>query len=147
MNGVTLRRRLAWLGAAMSISLLAAGCPNRAPPAPVEEAAAPAPTPSVLDLAPLTDTGDAGDAAVEASAKKWTGPAANPNQAKISACCTAMRAQAKQLGQSPEAFQINALSAQCDLFAKQVGPAGTAPELAQLRQILKSVNLPSACQF
>jgi hypothetical protein len=58
-----------------------------------------------------------------------------------------MRAQAKQLGQSPEAFQINAAAAQCDVFAKQVGPGGTAPEFAQLRAILKSVQLPSACQF
>jgi hypothetical protein len=58
-----------------------------------------------------------------------------------------MRAQAKQLGSSPEAFQINAFAGQCDVFAAQVGPQGTAPELAQLRQLLKSIKLPSACQF
>jgi len=102
----------------------------------------------VTELAPLTDTTDAGDAAAEAAApKKWVGPVVPPNQAKIEACCVAMRAQAKQLGSSPEAFQINAAAAQCDVFAKQVGPQGTAPEFAQIRQILKSVKLPSACQF
>ena len=141
-------RRLAWLGVVMSIPVFAAGCPKKPSPPAVEDVPAPAPTPSITDLAPLTDTGDAGDAAAEASAKKWNGPAVNPNQAKISACCAAMRAEAKRLGlSSPEAFQINALAAQCDVFAKQVGPLGTAPELAQLRQVLKSVTLPSACQF
>jgi hypothetical protein len=102
----------------------------------------------VTELAPLTDTTDAGDAAAEAAApKKWVGPAVTPNQLKIGACCAAMRAQAKQMGQSPEAFQLNAAAVQCDLFAKQVGPAGTAPEFAQIRQMLRSVKLPSACQF
>jgi hypothetical protein len=51
------------------------------------------------------------------------------------------------MGSSPEAFQINALAAQCDMFATQVGPAGNAPELNQLRQVLKSLTLPSACQM
>jgi hypothetical protein len=150
MIRVNLGRPLAWLGVVISIPVFAAGCAKKLPPPPMEDAdaSAPAPTPSITDLAPLTDTGDAGDAAAEASAKKWTGPAVSPNQAKISACCAAMRAEAKQLGpSSPEAFQITALAAQCDVFAKQVGPLGTAPELAQLRQVLKSVKLPSACQF
>jgi hypothetical protein len=148
MTRATVRRQLALLGIMLGLPFLAMGCPKKAPP-PVQEAEAPPPasTPTVTDIAPITDTDDAGDAAPEAAAKKWTGPAMNPNQAKIAACCNAMRAQAKQIGQSPEAFQINALAAQCDLFAKQVGPQGTAPEFAQLRAILKSVKLPSACQF
>jgi hypothetical protein len=58
-----------------------------------------------------------------------------------------MRAQAKQMGNSPESFQITALAGQCDMFAKQVGPAGNAPEFNQLRAILKSVKLPAACSF
>ena len=45
--------------------------------------------------------GDAGDGAPEAGPKKWTGPGMNPNQARIEACCNAMRAQAKTLGASP----------------------------------------------
>jgi len=148
MKNVNVRRDLALLTLTICLPALAAGCPKKPPPPPVEDAAPqPASTPSITELAPLTED-DAGDAAVEAAApKKLTGPAVNPNQAKISACCNAMRAQAKQLGQSPEAFQINAAAAQCDVFAKQVGPAGTAPEFAQLRAILKSVKLPSACQF
>ena len=86
------------------------------------------------------------DAAPEAG-KKLGGGGYNGNQLKIKACCNAMRAQAKQMGASPEAFQINALAAQCDMFVTQVGPQGNAPELNQLREILKSIKLPSACQM
>jgi hypothetical protein len=134
----------------LSVSLLALGCQRKAQPPPVEDAEPPPPatTTSVTELAPLTDSTDAGDAATEAGAKKWTGPALNPNQMKIEACCNGMRAQAKALGaNSPESFQINAVAAQCDMFAKQVGPQGNAPEFAQLRQILKSLKLPAVCQF
>jgi hypothetical protein len=124
------------------------GCPKKQPP--VEDAgAAPAATaeaPDVVVLQALTED-DAGDADAEAAAKKWTGPATNPNQVKIQACCNSMRAQAKQLGNSPEAFQITALAGQCDMVAKQVGPGGNAPEFNQLRQMLKSVKLPAACSF
>ncbi len=59
-----------------------------------------------------------------------------------------MRTQAKTMGpSSPEGFQLTALAAQCDVFARQVGPAGNAPELNQARQMLKSVKLPGACNF
>jgi hypothetical protein len=136
----------------VALPVLLLGCPKKPAPA-VEDAAPAAPppasTPTVTELAPITE--DAGeDAAAEAAApKKWTGgaPAYNANQAKIKECCNAMRAQAKQMGSSPEAFQLNALAGQCDGFAIQVGPQGTAPELAQLRQLLKSIKLPGACQF
>jgi hypothetical protein len=133
----------------ISLPLLVMGCPKKQPP-PVEDAGPPPPasTPTVTELAPLTDTVDAGDAAVEAGPKKWVGPGLNQNQLKIEACCNAMRAQAKAMGpQSPEGFQLNAAATQCDVFVKQVGPQGSAPEFAQLRQILKSMKLPSACQF
>jgi hypothetical protein len=133
------------LAAAFPAALL--GCPKKQ--APVEDAGAPAPvaeTPDVTVLQALTD--DAGeDAPAEAAPKKWTGPPTNPNQLKIQACCNAMRSQAKQLGNSPEAFQITSLAGQCDMVAKQVGPAGNAPEFNQLRQMLKSVKLPAACSF
>jgi hypothetical protein len=123
------------------------GCPKKAPP--VEEAGASTPPP--VDTADVTIlqalTEDAGEEAAVEAGKKWTGPAVNPNQLKIQACCNAMRAQAKQIGNSPEAFQINALAAQCDTVAKQVGPAGNAPEFNQLRAILRSVKLPAACSF
>jgi hypothetical protein len=149
MIRVTARRKLLLLGLMISLPALVAGCPKKQPLA-VEDAEPPPPAsvPTVTDIAPLTDIPDAGDAAPEAAApKKWVGPAVTSNQTKIGACCAAMRAQAKLLGQSPEGFQLNGAAAQCDLFEKQVGPQGTAPEFAQLRQILKSVKLPSACQF
>jgi hypothetical protein len=144
------RRSLTFLAFSTIFPLLVMGCPKKEPA--VEDAGAPPPppasTPSVTELAPLGDDGgpDAADAAAEAG-KKYSGGGLNANQSKIKACCTAMRAQAKALGSSPEAFQINALAAQCDMFVTQVGPAGNAPEMAQLRQILKSVKLPSACEM
>jgi hypothetical protein len=59
-----------------------------------------------------------------------------------------MRTEARTLGPgSPEAFQLNAIAGQCDVLARQIGPAGNAPELNQLRQVLRSLRLPAACQF
>lgn len=123
------------------------GCPKKAPPMQVEDAGLPpASVPTVTELAPLVDEAGVEDAAPEAAPKKYTGPAINPNQQKIAQCCSAMRAQAKQLGQSPEAFQLNAAAMYCDAVEKQVGPQGTAPEFAQIRAMLKTVKLPAACQ-
>jgi hypothetical protein len=147
----SIRRTLTFLAFTAFVPVVVMGCPKKesavedAGPTPVATSA-----PTVTELAPLSDDGgpDAADAAHEAGKKPSGGGGGyNANQTKIRACCNAMRAQAKQLGSSPEAFQINALAAQCDLFATQVGPAGNAPELNQLRQILKSVTLPSACQM
>jgi hypothetical protein len=145
----SIRRTLTFVAFTAFVPVLVMGCPKKEPV--VEDAGAPPPptsAPTVTELAPLTDDGgpDAADAAPEAG-KKPSGPGYNANQMKIKACCNAMRAQAKAMGGSPEAFQINALAAQCDMFATQVGPAGNAPELNQLRQILKSLTLPSACQM
>ena len=58
-----------------------------------------------------------------------------------------MRTESTKLGSSPEAFQITALAAQCDALAVQIGSQGNAPEFNQLRQILKSIKLPAACNF
>ncbi len=128
--------------------VLILGCPKKAPP-PVQDTPAPPPAsaPTVTELAPLVDEAGVEDAAPEAAPKRYAGPAVNPNQAKVEQCCNAMRAQAKQMGQSPESFQLNAAATYCDSVAKQVGPAGSAPEFAQIRAMLKSVKLPSACQF
>src|ERR1019366_4436243 len=144
------RRTLVFLAFSTFFPVLVMGCPKKEPA--VEDAGAPPPPPAsttVTELAPLGDDGgpDA-DAAPEAGKKPSGGGGGyNSNQLKIKEWCSAMRAQAKSLGSSPEGFQINALAAQCDMFATQVGPAGNAPELNQLRQILKSVKLPSACQM
>jgi hypothetical protein len=153
MTRAFIRRCRQMLPFALVITLpaLLMGCPKKPSPPAVEDAGAPLPasSPSVTELAPLTDNGaDAGDAAPEAAPKKWGGPAMSPNQSKIEACCNAMRAQAKTMGlQSPEGFQLNAAAVQCDTFVKQVDPRGTAPEFAQVRELLKSVKLPAACQF
>jgi hypothetical protein len=144
------RRTLTFLAFTTFVPVLVMGCPKKE--AMVEDAGPPPPpssAPTVTELAPLSDDGgpDA-DAAPEAGKKPSGGGGGyNANQLKIKACCNAMRAQAKAMGSSPEGFQINAMAAQCDIFATQVGPAGNAPELAQLRQILKSLTLPSACQM
>ncbi len=139
------------LAFAVGISPLA--CSKKPPPPPAEEAAStptPAASPEVLELAPLVEDSGA-EAVTDAAPKKWIGTRGggmNANQLKIQACCGAMRSQAKTMGaSSPEGFQMNALAAQCDVFAKQVGPAGNAPELNQVRQVLKSVKLPAACSF
>jgi hypothetical protein len=146
------RHAFVFLAFSTVFPVLVMGCPKKEPA--VEDAGAPPPPPSsaptVTELAPLGDDGgaDAADAAPEAGKKPSGGGGGyNANQLKIKECCNAMRAQAKTLGSSPEGFQINALAAQCDMFATQVGPGGNAPEMAQLRQILKSVKLPSACQM
>jgi hypothetical protein len=142
------RRAVIFFTFALAFPVFVMGCPKK--PAPVVDAGEPPPpaATSVAELAPLVDdAGDEGDGAPEAGPKKWTGPGLNPNQARIQACCNAMRSQAKTLGASPEAFQLTAAAAQCDVFAKQVGPGGNAPELNQLRQVLRSVKLPGACNF
>jgi hypothetical protein len=96
------------------------------------------------------DAGTA-EATSDAAPRKWAGTGggvSNGNQLKIQACCNAMRSQAKTMGPgSPEGFQLGGLAAQCDVFAKQVGPAGNAPEVGQLREMLKSLKLPAACSF
>jgi hypothetical protein len=140
------RRTVSSIAFALFIPAALAACPKKAPP-PVEDAAPPPPasTPEVTELAPLVE--EAGPDAAEAGPKKWGGGGYNPNQMKIKECCNAMRAQAKALGNSPEAVQITAIAAQCDAVAVQVGPQGNAPEFAQLRAILKSIKLPAACQF
>jgi hypothetical protein len=59
-----------------------------------------------------------------------------------------MRGQAKSMGpSSPEGSQLVIAATQCDVFAKQVGPAGNAPEVGQLREMLKNMKLPAACSF
>jgi hypothetical protein len=140
---------------AVAIPGLWAGCTKK--PLADDDAGAPAPpatsAPTVTELLPLPmDAGDDADAAsadaAEASVpRRWRGPALSPNQAKIKACCNAMRAQSKVLGvSSPEGYQLSTLAMQCDAFVAQIGPQGTAPELSQFRDVLKNIQLPSACQ-
>jgi hypothetical protein len=131
-------RRALFLAFTFSLPLLVLGCPKK--PVPVEDAGDPAPaaSPTVANLAPLTD--DGGDEGGDASdgGKHWgPGPAVNPNQMKIKACCNAMRATHDPM--------FTAAAMQCDLLAAQVGPSGSDPAFAQLRAILKGQKLPGAC--
>jgi hypothetical protein len=142
---MTFRRTLSFIAVVVSFPAALMGCPKK--PAPVVEDAAPvappASTPEVTELAPLVE-----EAGVDADAapKKWTGGGGgtNANQVKIKQCCNALRNQSKTMGNSPE---LNTMAMTCDAIAAQVGPAGNAPEFAQLRAILKSVQLPAACNF
>jgi hypothetical protein len=144
MRPMTFRRSLSFVALVVSFPAVLVGCPKK--PAPAVEDAAPAPpasTQEVTDLAPLVD--EAGPDAADAAPKKWAGGGGtNPNQLKIRACCNAVRAQAKGMGNSPE---LNTMAMACDTVAAQVGPQGNAPEFNQLRQILKSIQLPAACNF
>jgi hypothetical protein len=142
-------RAILFVAASVGVPALLLGCPKKAPPA--EDAGTtppPASTPEITELAPLTDDGGA-DADAAGAPKKWAGGAgpATANQQKVRACCNAMRSQAKQMGSSPESFQVIALAAQCDAVATQIGSQGNAPEFNQVRQMLKSIKLPAACQF
>jgi hypothetical protein len=129
-------RRAAFFALSLTLPVVLLGCPKK--PVPVEDAGepAPAPTPSVTQLAPLGD--DGGDDAAPEAGKKWgPGPSVNPNQQKIKACCNAMRAT-----HDPT---LMAVAMQCDALASQVGPSGSDPAFAQLRAILKGAKLPGAC--
>jgi len=120
---------------------------DKKPPPPVDLTP---PAPPVVDAAPevikpLDDTPDASDA-MAAPAKPhgpWTPP--NTNTARIKQCCNAIRGQAKTLGAAPEAVMLIGVAAQCDMIAVQVGNGGSAPEFAQVRQMLKGRTIPAAC--
>jgi len=133
----------------MPLALL--GCPNKdkgtpdAAPAPT-----PTPTPTQTDTV-LTalddDAGPDGDAA-EASRPKYTGPVMNANQIRAKQCCSALRNQAKTMGNSPEAAQLNQAAVFCDQAAMALGPTagGQSPEMAPMRQMLQGKTIPPVCQ-
>jgi hypothetical protein len=149
MTRSTLRRTLVFVGFTTLVPVFMMGCPKKEQPV-VEEAAAPPPPaspPTVTELAPMVDDAgpDAADATPDA-AKKYSGPSYNANQLKVRECCSALHAQVKQLGTAPEAAQVNMAAQTCDMLVVQMGASGTAPEMAAVRQMLKSVKLPSVCQ-
>jgi hypothetical protein len=124
------------------------GCPKKDPAAVVD--AAPPPPPPAEDSAPpalVPMEEDAGlDASDAADAKpKYTGPAVHGNVLRLRQCCSALGAEAKRMGASPEAGMFSAAAAQCNTLASQVGPTGTAPELGVLRGLLAGRNIPAIC--
>lgn len=126
-------------------AVLLLGCPKKEQPVVVD--AAPPPPPvveaAVVDLTPIVE--DSGPDVVEASAPKYTGPAVNPNVARIKQCCAAIRKQAKDLGNSPEAATIMSAAASCDQLAAQAGSSGNAPELAIVKQLMAGKPMPAVC--
>jgi hypothetical protein len=143
MTRSPVRRALYALAFASAMPLFLLGCPKK--PVPAQEDAAPAATSSepTLALAPDVDAGDDVDAAD--AGKKYSGPGINPNEAKMRQCCAAIAAMGKQLGSSPEAFQVNAAAQQCYVVAKQFGASGTAPEFAAVRAMLAGKTIPGSC--
>jgi len=103
----------------------------------------------VTELVPLPTEGvaEAGGEPAARAKKSTGGGSVNTNGLNIKQCCNALRAQATKLGPSAEANEIVAVATSCDVVATQVAADGAAPELSQLRQLLKSVKLPSLCQF
>lgn len=135
---------------AVGVPMSLAGCPEKKAPVAEEASLPPAPSsaPTVTELAPLVeDAGADADAAEAEAPKRRPASVMTANQMKIKACCNAMHAQSRQLANSPEGYQLGTMATQCDMFVAQLGPNGLAPELSQFREILKSIKLPSACQF
>jgi len=89
---------------------------------------------------------DAGevDAGVDAAVKA-TGRAVNTNVARLKQCCSALSAEAKRMGSSPEAGMFASAAAQCSTLAGQIGPSGNAPELGAIRGLLVGRNVPAIC--
>lgn len=67
------------------------------------------------------------------------------NLARLQQCCSALAAEAKRLGNSPEAGMVNSAAQQCTALVKAAGPSGNAPEMGVLRGLLAGRNIPPVC--
>jgi len=103
------------------------------PPAPVETAP--------VELAPLVEDAGADADASDGAVKKATGGGSTA-ASRMKQCCNALRTQAKNLGPSPEAAQLQTIATVCDQAA-----SGTAPEFAPLKSLMAGKNVPPVCQF
>jgi hypothetical protein len=135
-------RRALFAVAVLSAVPLLVACPKKetpvvieaGPPPVVEEAG-----PTVI--APLEEL-DAGVDADAAPPKKFTGPAVNPNTARIKQCCNALRAESKKQGNPPE---FGAVIGSCDQMAAAAGTTGNAPELGALKGLMAGRTMPAVC--
>jgi hypothetical protein len=67
------------------------------------------------------------------------------NVGRLSQCCTALAAEARRLGASPEAGMLNQAAVQCSALVAAAGPNGNAPELGVLRNALAGRPVPAVC--
>jgi hypothetical protein len=137
---------LALLATTLLAVIVLPACEKKKPP--VVDAAPPPPPPvdaGVVQLVPLDDAGDAAPEAASGPARPHSnGTPTNTNTARIRLCCNAIRGEAKKLGAAPEAMVLVGIAAQCDVLALQAS-SGSAPEFAQVRQMLKGRTIPNAC--
>lgn len=143
----SMKRALAAALFALAAPVILIGCPKKEEPKPEVEPTPPATNTAPVEVMPAIE--DAGEPDVNEAAppKKHTGPSMNTNQYRAKQCCSALRKQAKALGNSPEGAQLMTLATQCDAFAMQMGPTSTgqAPELMPLRLLLKGQKVPAVC--
>jgi len=127
----------------MGVIPFLAGCPEKKPV--IIDAGAPPPeVPTQTQLVPMEEDAGTPDADAEAG-PVYRGPAVNANVARLQQCCNAISAQGKQNANSPEGQMMINAGTQCSAAAKNVGPNGTAPEMAIIRQMLVGKTLPAAC--
>ncbi|HEY8073215.1 MAG TPA: hypothetical protein VIF62_03880 [Labilithrix sp.] len=84
-------------------------------------------------------------ASMDDQAAKPSGGGGGGNLGRLQQCCSALAAQAKALGPSPEAGLIAQAAAQCSALVAQAGPSGSAPELGVIRNLLAGRNVPAIC--
>ena len=136
--------RFAFALALTGVIPLLTGCPKKETPV-VDAGPPPPPEEASTSLVPMEEDAGAADADADAPAKKWTGPAVNPNVQKLKACCAALGNQGKQNAASPEGQMIINAAAQCNTAAGHLGPNGTAPELAVVRGLMQGKTIPPIC--
>jgi len=143
-------RQLFALSFLLGIPALVLGCPKKPQPVEFDAGAVPVATvdaaPTVLQ--PLDEIDAAVDAA-EAAAPPKHGTGLTTSQTRAKQCCTALRNQAKAMGNSPEAQQVLSIATVCDGIALGIGPSAgpQAPELEPIRAILRGKpTLPPLCQ-
>jgi len=138
-------RRTVFALAIFSAMPLLVACPKK--PDPVPDAAPPPPPPveeaSTTVLVPIEE--DAGIVDAAPDVVRRVGPAVNTNVLRLRQCCNALAAEAKRLGNAPEAATLASAAAQCNALATQAGPSGTAPELGVLRGLLAGRTIPAPC--
>src|SRR4051812_43347509 len=101
-SGTKAPRRILVVLAAASVLPLLAGCPKKETPQ-VDAGPPPPPAEDVqTQLVPMDEDTGAPDTGPDAKPKN-TGPAVNPNVARLKQCCAALGTQGKALGASPEA--------------------------------------------